>query len=199
MRLRPVHEAAACRRRLPPPSRAPSPGQSGAGRGPSARAPRTDRPGPLAIAVLGTGRYRRSGGRPALEGAGVALQTGQSTPGSFRDTGSCVRTLRRGGAAVELGIFGCLLSRRSSRRLPAGRGRGRRLIELLKAYLSIKERDDEQEIRERVAAKLQTLDRTLEPLLTPPPGAARHSREKERPPTRSFCAIGRPNARLPPT
>jgi class 3 adenylate cyclase/tetratricopeptide (TPR) repeat protein len=41
------------------------------------------------------------------------------------------------------------------------------VIELLKAYLSIQERDGQREIRERVAGKLLTLDRTLEPLLTP--------------------------------
>ena len=41
------------------------------------------------------------------------------------------------------------------------------VIELLKTYLSIQERDDQREIRERVAGKLLTLDRTLEPLLTP--------------------------------
>ena len=41
------------------------------------------------------------------------------------------------------------------------------VIELLKAYLRIEERDDQREIRERVAGKLVTLDRTLEPLLTP--------------------------------
>jgi class 3 adenylate cyclase/tetratricopeptide (TPR) repeat protein len=41
------------------------------------------------------------------------------------------------------------------------------VIELLKAYLRIQERDDQREIRERVAGKLLTLDRTLEPLLTP--------------------------------
>jgi class 3 adenylate cyclase/tetratricopeptide (TPR) repeat protein len=41
------------------------------------------------------------------------------------------------------------------------------VIELLKAYLSIQERDAQREIRERVAGKLLTLDRTLEPLLTP--------------------------------
>ncbi len=41
------------------------------------------------------------------------------------------------------------------------------VIELLKAYLSIQERDDQREIRERVVGKLLTLDRTLEPLLTP--------------------------------
>jgi class 3 adenylate cyclase/tetratricopeptide (TPR) repeat protein len=41
------------------------------------------------------------------------------------------------------------------------------VIELLKTYLSIQERDDPREIRERVAGKLLTLDRTLEPLLTP--------------------------------
>ena len=41
------------------------------------------------------------------------------------------------------------------------------VIELLKAYLRIEERDDQREIRERVAGKLLTLDRTLEPLLTP--------------------------------
>ncbi len=39
--------------------------------------------------------------------------------------------------------------------------------ELLKSYLRIQERDDQREIRERVAGKLVTLDRTLEPLLTP--------------------------------
>jgi len=41
------------------------------------------------------------------------------------------------------------------------------VIELLKAYLSIQARDDQREIRERVAGKLLKLDRTLEPLLTP--------------------------------
>jgi predicted ATPase/class 3 adenylate cyclase len=41
------------------------------------------------------------------------------------------------------------------------------VIELLKAYLRIEERDDQREIRERVAGKLLALDRTLEPLLTP--------------------------------
>ncbi|PYO37465.1 MAG: hypothetical protein DMD86_02810 [Candidatus Rokuibacteriota bacterium] len=41
------------------------------------------------------------------------------------------------------------------------------VIELLKAYLRIQDRDDHREIRERVAGKLLTLDRTLEPLLTP--------------------------------
>jgi class 3 adenylate cyclase/tetratricopeptide (TPR) repeat protein len=41
------------------------------------------------------------------------------------------------------------------------------VIELLKTYLGIQERDDQREIRERVAGKLLTLDRTLEPLLTP--------------------------------
>jgi class 3 adenylate cyclase/tetratricopeptide (TPR) repeat protein len=41
------------------------------------------------------------------------------------------------------------------------------VIELLKTYLGIQERDDQREIRERVAGKLVTLDRTLEPLLTP--------------------------------
>jgi class 3 adenylate cyclase/tetratricopeptide (TPR) repeat protein len=41
------------------------------------------------------------------------------------------------------------------------------VIELMKTYLSIQERDDQREIRERVAGKLVTLDRTLEPLLTP--------------------------------
>ncbi len=41
------------------------------------------------------------------------------------------------------------------------------VIELLKAYLRIQERDTQREIRERVAGKLLTLDRALEPLLTP--------------------------------
>jgi class 3 adenylate cyclase/tetratricopeptide (TPR) repeat protein len=41
------------------------------------------------------------------------------------------------------------------------------VIELLRAYLGIQERDDQRAIRERVAGKLLTLDRTLEPLLTP--------------------------------
>jgi class 3 adenylate cyclase/tetratricopeptide (TPR) repeat protein len=41
------------------------------------------------------------------------------------------------------------------------------VIELVKAYCRIQERDDPREIRERVAGKLLTLDRTLEPLLTP--------------------------------
>jgi class 3 adenylate cyclase/tetratricopeptide (TPR) repeat protein len=41
------------------------------------------------------------------------------------------------------------------------------VIELLKTYLGIHERDDQRQIRERVAGKLATLDRTLPPLLTP--------------------------------
>jgi tetratricopeptide (TPR) repeat protein len=41
------------------------------------------------------------------------------------------------------------------------------VIELLKAYCRIQERDDPRTIRERVAGKLLTLDRSLEPLLTP--------------------------------
>ena len=41
------------------------------------------------------------------------------------------------------------------------------VIELLKAYFRIQERDDPRAIRERVAGKLLMLDRTLEPLLTP--------------------------------
>ncbi len=41
------------------------------------------------------------------------------------------------------------------------------VIELLKAYCRIQERDDPREIRERVAGKLLVLDRALEPLLTP--------------------------------
>ncbi len=41
------------------------------------------------------------------------------------------------------------------------------VIELLKAYCGIQERDDQRQIRERVAGKLLTLDATLEPLLTP--------------------------------
>jgi predicted ATPase len=41
------------------------------------------------------------------------------------------------------------------------------VTELLKKYLRIEEHDDKRVIRERVAGKLLTLDRTLEPLLTP--------------------------------
>src|SRR5262249_34584566 len=41
------------------------------------------------------------------------------------------------------------------------------VIELLKAYCRIQERDEPREIRERVAGKLLTLDRALELLLTP--------------------------------
>jgi class 3 adenylate cyclase/tetratricopeptide (TPR) repeat protein len=41
------------------------------------------------------------------------------------------------------------------------------VIELLKAYCRIQERDDPRAIRERVAGKILMLDRTLEPLLTP--------------------------------
>ena len=41
------------------------------------------------------------------------------------------------------------------------------VIELLKAYFRIQDRDDQREIRERVAGKLLMLDRALEPLLTP--------------------------------
>jgi class 3 adenylate cyclase/tetratricopeptide (TPR) repeat protein len=41
------------------------------------------------------------------------------------------------------------------------------VIELLKAYCRLQERDDPRAIRERVAGKLLTLDRALEPLLTP--------------------------------
>ncbi len=41
------------------------------------------------------------------------------------------------------------------------------VIEALKTYLGIHERDDQREIRQRVAGKLLTLDRTFEPLVTP--------------------------------
>jgi tetratricopeptide (TPR) repeat protein len=41
------------------------------------------------------------------------------------------------------------------------------VIELLKAYCRIQDRDDPRAIRERVAGKLLMLDRALEPLLTP--------------------------------
>ena len=41
------------------------------------------------------------------------------------------------------------------------------VIDLLKAYCGIQDRDDPRAIRERVAGKLLTLDRALEPLLTP--------------------------------
>jgi class 3 adenylate cyclase len=41
------------------------------------------------------------------------------------------------------------------------------VIELLEAYLGVQERADPRRVRERVADKLLTLDRTLEPLLTP--------------------------------
>jgi class 3 adenylate cyclase/tetratricopeptide (TPR) repeat protein len=41
------------------------------------------------------------------------------------------------------------------------------VIELLKAYCGIQERDDARAVRERVAGKLLMLDRALEPLLTP--------------------------------
>src|SRR5439155_3107477 len=41
------------------------------------------------------------------------------------------------------------------------------IIEALKTYLGIHERDDQREIRQRVAGKLLTLDRMLVPLVTP--------------------------------
>src|SRR6516164_662012 len=41
------------------------------------------------------------------------------------------------------------------------------VVELLKAYFKIQDRDGQREIRERVAGKLLALDRALEPLLTP--------------------------------
>jgi class 3 adenylate cyclase/tetratricopeptide (TPR) repeat protein len=41
------------------------------------------------------------------------------------------------------------------------------VMDLLKAYCGIQERDDPRAIRERVAGKLLTLDRALEPLLAP--------------------------------
>ncbi len=41
------------------------------------------------------------------------------------------------------------------------------VIDLLKAYFRIQERDEPREVRERVAGKLLMLDRALEPLLTP--------------------------------
>jgi class 3 adenylate cyclase/tetratricopeptide (TPR) repeat protein len=41
------------------------------------------------------------------------------------------------------------------------------LIDLLKSYFRIQNRDDQREIRERVAGKILMLDRALEPLLTP--------------------------------
>jgi len=41
------------------------------------------------------------------------------------------------------------------------------VIELLKAYLGVLDRDDPRRVRERVADKLRTFERTLEPFLTP--------------------------------
>src|SRR5262249_6029559 len=41
------------------------------------------------------------------------------------------------------------------------------VVELLKSYFRIQDRDGQSEIRERVAGKLLMLDRALEPLLTP--------------------------------
>jgi predicted ATPase len=41
------------------------------------------------------------------------------------------------------------------------------IIELLKTYLGVQERDDPRDVRARMADKLRTLDRTLETLLTP--------------------------------
>jgi class 3 adenylate cyclase/tetratricopeptide (TPR) repeat protein len=41
------------------------------------------------------------------------------------------------------------------------------VIELLKGYFRIQERDETREVRERVAGKLLTLDRALEPLMVP--------------------------------
>jgi tetratricopeptide (TPR) repeat protein len=41
------------------------------------------------------------------------------------------------------------------------------VVELLKSYFRIQDRDGQREIRERVAGKLLALDRALEPLLTP--------------------------------
>jgi hypothetical protein len=41
------------------------------------------------------------------------------------------------------------------------------VIELLKSYFRIEDRDGQREIRERVSGKLLTLDRALEPQLTP--------------------------------
>jgi predicted ATPase/class 3 adenylate cyclase len=41
------------------------------------------------------------------------------------------------------------------------------LIDLLKAYFKIHDRDDQREIRERVTGKILTLDRALEPMLPP--------------------------------
>jgi len=41
------------------------------------------------------------------------------------------------------------------------------VIELLKSYFMVQDRDGQREIQERVAGKLLILDRALEPLLTP--------------------------------
>jgi class 3 adenylate cyclase/tetratricopeptide (TPR) repeat protein len=41
------------------------------------------------------------------------------------------------------------------------------VIDLLKAYFKIQDRDDQREIREKVTGKILTLDRALEPTLTP--------------------------------
>jgi class 3 adenylate cyclase len=41
------------------------------------------------------------------------------------------------------------------------------VIELLETYIGVEERDDPRRVRQRVADKLLTLDRTLEPLVTP--------------------------------
>ena len=41
------------------------------------------------------------------------------------------------------------------------------VIDLLRSYFRIHDRDDQREIRERVAGKLMMLDRALDPLLTP--------------------------------
>jgi class 3 adenylate cyclase/tetratricopeptide (TPR) repeat protein len=100
--------------------------------------------------------------RRALERAGaghgqaVAI-VGDAGVGKSRLTWEFTRSPRTHGWLVLK--TGSLSYGRTTPYLPA--------IELLKLYAGIEEHDDQRAIRERVAGKLGTLDRTLEPLLTP--------------------------------
>jgi class 3 adenylate cyclase/tetratricopeptide (TPR) repeat protein len=100
--------------------------------------------------------------RRALERAGaghgqVVAIVGEAGVGKSRLVWEFTRSHRTHGWLVLKG--GSVSYGRSTPYLP--------VVELLKAYLGIQERDDRRQIRERVAGKLLAIDRTLEPLLTP--------------------------------
>jgi len=92
----------------------------------------------------------------AGQGQAVAM-VGEAGVGKSRITWEFTRSHRTNGWLVL--EIGSVSYGRATPYLP--------VIELLKAYLRIEEHDNQREIRERLAGKLLTLDRTLEPLLTP--------------------------------